>query len=97
MRVIEFDELRRLVVGALDLLEDCSDGSSVALSKDSYWDVSWEDRYRMDQAPEDLVVGSLSEDLDLLSESLEGGVPTTLVATWAGRLLEAVGEEISNS
>jgi hypothetical protein len=92
---VDLDALRQILSAIVDAVEVRAGGSRVALSVDDYWDVSWEDRYRMDRVPESLIVGSLSEDQSLLKEALEEGMPTMMVATWAARVLEAVGNQVA--
>lgn len=64
--VVSVVELRKCINAVFDHLEANLGLESLQLSEDLYWDISEKEVYDFSRRPEDLVVGSLSDDWELL-------------------------------
>ena len=68
---INIDELRLVTNYFFDYLENNMNVKNLEITKDYYWSVLHPDRYDMDQQPDKLGIGQLSEDLYFLKEILK--------------------------
>lgn len=68
---ISVSELRNLATSFFDYLENVMKVDKVNVGEDYYWSTLCPEKYNMDQQPEKLGVGQLSEDLQFLREILK--------------------------
>ncbi len=90
---VDIEELRRIVATLLDVVE--SNGTTIEIADDYYWDVPKNDRYKVYVSPAELTVGQLSDDWNELRRIGCGEVdalPYALV--WASSILRRIGEEV---
>ena len=94
---VSFDDLRQSLELVLSELE--SEGiHSFELDADYYWDVTYDERYRIYEEPQKFAVGDLSHDFERLDAIRAGeDYPIRVSLVWLGQILRAIGERGTNA
>ena len=88
---VDIEELRKIVTALLDVLE--TEGSSVEIADDYYWDVPEKYRYQVYESPAELTVGQLTDDWNELRRiSCDEVDPFPYALVWAASILRRIGE-----
>jgi hypothetical protein len=90
--IVRISELRQIFDVLMTYCE--KDGiSELEIEADYYWNIPTEERYDLDQPPDDLDVGQLSHDWERLTAISSGEMPPVDFALgWFGDVLRAVGD-----
>lgn len=68
-------------------------GETVTIDEDYYWDVPDTERFKVEENPQRLTIGQLSEDLSEITAILEGKKePLGYGLVWLAALLRRIGE-----
>lgn len=90
---VKFDDLRILLDKILKHLEE-NGIRSIELEEDYYWDMPKEQLYNMKKDPKKLFVGQLYDDMESLSDILNGkDEPLGYALVWLSSILRYIGEE----
>ncbi len=89
---VDIEELRKIVATLLDVV--ASNGTTIDIADDYYWDVPRNCRYEVYESPAELTVGQLTDDWNELRRIGRGEVDALAYALlWASSILRRIGEE----
>ena len=93
METIKIDEIEVIFLKAIRRMKEVY-GNEIELSKDYYWNIPFDKLFDTYEKPNDLTIGQLSEDYDLLKKHLEiSNLPNSRHLVKIAHLLRFLGEE----
>jgi len=68
---------------------------TIEVTEDYYWNIPQEEKYVMEKNPENLDIGQLTDDWDLLRKLLENDRdPISYEFVWLAKIFEFIGEKV---
>mgnify|MGYP001235186302 CR=1 FL=1 len=91
---IDVSDLRTVTEKLFNHLDEIGQ-SSIELTNDYYWDISEDERYNVENDPQDLSIGQLTEDWEFLRKiGMDDEHTIAYAFVWLGKILQAIGETV---